>query len=226
MTEGVTRGATAGPSARLRVLAGACAIAAMVAGAGRMGAQVPAPAALPQSAGADVATARCIGCHQADLIVAQRLSPTGWDREVAKMERWGAKLSPEERPQLVAYLAREFGVRPPASHDATAVAAGEAVFRDACRVCHDDDLSEQQRLTAAGWGREVDKMVRWGAKVSADRERPARGLSHLALGTPVAPGLGARDPGAKDQHRGLGRPSTARAEPEHRLEASLLTWTC
>ena len=59
-----------------------------------------------------------------------------------------------------------------ASHDATAAAGGEAVFKQACRVCHDDDLSEQQRLTAAAWGREVDKMVRWGAKVSADEKGP------------------------------------------------------
>jgi mono/diheme cytochrome c family protein len=127
---------------------------------------------LPDGAGAEVARARCIGCHEADLIVSQRLSPTGWDREVAKMERWGAKLSAEERPVLVGYLTRQFGVRPLASHDAAAVAAGEAVYKDTCRTCHEDDLSEQQRLSAAAWGRTVDKMVRWGAKVSAD-QKPA-----------------------------------------------------
>ncbi len=173
----MTESMTASMTARVRRLAGASVIVASVGGGGTLAAQAPAPAqapaaALPQSAGADVATAKCIGCHQADLIVSQRLSPTGWDREVAKMERWGAKLSPEERPVLVGYLTREFGVRPTAAHDATAVAAGEAVFTGACRVCHDDDLSAQQRLTAAGWGREVDKMVRWGAVVTAD-ERPA-----------------------------------------------------
>jgi mono/diheme cytochrome c family protein len=132
-------------------------------------AQAPA---LPASAGVEVATAKCIGCHEADLIVSQRLAPAGWDREVAKMERWGATLTADERRALVGYLTREFGVRPAVSHDAAAVAAGEAVFKEACRLCHDDDLSEQQRLSAAGWGREVDKMVRWGAKVSAE-EKPA-----------------------------------------------------
>lgn len=177
MSEGMTERVPASLTARLRVLAGVSVIVAGVAGAGAgaLGAQAPAQAPsapLPQSPGADVAAAKCISCHQADLIVSQRLSPTGWDREVAKMERWGAKLSPEERPVLVGYLTREFGVRPKASHDASAVAAGEAVYQAACRVCHDDDMSEQQRLTAAGWGREVDKMVRWGAKVTAD-EKPA-----------------------------------------------------
>ncbi|MGD9906127.1 MAG: c-type cytochrome [Vicinamibacterales bacterium] len=119
-----------------------------------------------------MARARCLGCHEADIIVSQRLSPTGWDREVAKMERWGAALSAAERPALVGYLARHFGVRPLASHDAAAVKAGEAVFTAACRTCHADDLSAQQRLTAAGWGRTVDKMVRWGATVSAE-DKPA-----------------------------------------------------
>jgi mono/diheme cytochrome c family protein len=145
------------------------AVGLLVANVDRLSAQAPA---LPATAGVEVATAKCIGCHEADLIVSQRLSPAGWDREVAKMERWGAKLSPDERPVLVGYLTREFGVRAVASHDAAAVAAGAATFAASCRMCHDDDLSAQQRLTAAGWGREVDKMVRWGAKVPAD-EKPA-----------------------------------------------------
>lgn len=151
------------------VLAVAAVVAGLAATAPSLDAQAPA---LPAGAGVEVATAKCIGCHQADLIVSQRLSPAGWDREVAKMERWGATLSAEERASLVGYLTRSFGVRPAVSHDAAAVAAGEAVFKEACRVCHDDDLSEQQRLTSAGWSREVDKMVRWGAKVSAE-EKPA-----------------------------------------------------
>ena len=132
----------------------------------------PAAAVLPDGPGMEVARARCIGCHEADLIVSQRLSPTGWDREVAKMERWGAKVSAEERPQLVEYMARHFGVRPAASHDSAGVAAGETVYANACRSCHEDDLAAQQRLSAAAWGRTVDKMVRWGAKVSAE-DKPA-----------------------------------------------------
>ena len=153
-----------------RLLALTCATVVAVGMAAR-GAQ-PAGPALPAGDGAEVATAKCIGCHEADLIVSQRLSQTGWDREVGKMERWGAKLSADERARLVGYLTREFGVQPTASHDRAAVAAGEAVYKEACRVCHEDDLSAQQRLSAAAWGRTVDKMVRWGAKVSADEKGP------------------------------------------------------
>jgi mono/diheme cytochrome c family protein len=144
---------------------------ALAALAAPVRAQSAAPT-LPEGPGQEVAKAKCVGCHEADLIVSQRLSPTGWDREVAKMERWGAKLSAEERPALVEYLARHFALQPAASHDRTAVPAGEKVYAAACRTCHEDDLAAQQRLSAAAWGRTVDKMVRWGAKVSAE-DKPA-----------------------------------------------------
>lgn len=143
----------------------------VVIAAGAAAAQ-DAPRGLPDNPGAEIARATCIGCHESDLIVSQRLSPAGWDREVAKMERWGAKVSAEERPALVGYLTRQFGVRPAVSHDAAAVTAGEAVYKNACRACHEDDLSAQQRLSAAAWGRTVDKMVRWGARVSAEDKTP------------------------------------------------------
>ena len=55
---------------------------------------------------------------------------------------------------------------PPVSHP------GSRTFDTACRACHDDDLSAQQRLTREGWGREVDKMIRWGARVSPDERGP------------------------------------------------------
>lgn len=154
---------------RRLAIATALVASSVMYGATSAGAQAPV---LPVSAGSEVASSKCLGCHGADLIVSQRLAQGGWDREIAKMERWGARLTPEERAALLGYLVREFGVRPAASHDPQLVAAGEAVHKEACRTCHDDGFVEQQRLDAAGWGREVDKMVRWGAKVAAD-EKPA-----------------------------------------------------
>jgi len=58
---------------------------------------------------------------------------------------------------------------PAASHDTTTT---NATFERACRVCHDEDLSAQQRLTREGWGREVDKMIRWGARVTPEERGP------------------------------------------------------
>jgi len=58
---------------------------------------------------------------------------------------------------------------PAASHDTTST---DVTFERACRVCHDDDLAAQQRLTREGWGREVDKMIRWGARVTPEERSP------------------------------------------------------
>jgi DMSO/TMAO reductase YedYZ molybdopterin-dependent catalytic subunit len=58
---------------------------------------------------------------------------------------------------------------PVASHEP---GAANATFERACRVCHDDDLAAQQRLTREGWGREVDKMIRWGARVAPEERGP------------------------------------------------------
>jgi len=43
-------------------------------------------------------------------------------------------------------------------------------FRNACLVCHEDDVIRQQRLTRAQWDRELKKMTGWGAQVK-DEER-------------------------------------------------------
>lgn len=154
---------------RPRIVVPALVVMGVFALAASSRAQAPA---LPQSVGSEVASTKCLGCHGADLIVSQRLAQGGWDREITKMERWGARLTAEERAALLGYVAREFGLRPAASHDPQLVAAGEAVHTAACRTCHDTGFVEQQRLDTAAWGREVDKMVRWGAKVAA-ADKPA-----------------------------------------------------
>jgi len=41
----------------------------------------------------------------------------------------------------------------------------------ACTECHESRIISQQRLSKAAWGKEVDKMIKWGAVVdSADRD--------------------------------------------------------
>ena len=108
---------------------------------------------------------RCLSCHEADLIVQQRLSRVGWVRSVDKMVRWGATVPAAERDPMIDYLAAHFAPTPAASH-LVATAATEAIYKRACLGCHDDDLIEAQRLSRAGWIREVDKMIRWGADVA------------------------------------------------------------
>ena len=43
--------------------------------------------------------------------------------------------------------------------------------RTGCTTCHDEHILVQQRLSKAAWGKEVDKMTKWGAIVNpSDRD--------------------------------------------------------
>ena len=44
-------------------------------------------------------------------VVVQRLTRDVWGREVDKMIRWGARVTPEERSPLIEFLATRWGVR-------------------------------------------------------------------------------------------------------------------
>lgn len=135
---------------------------------------------LPESAGVELVRSQCLSCHESDLIVQQRLSKTGWTRELEKMIRWGTVVKDADKEPIIEYLTRHFGPRPlrvatvpvSASADAASVDRGRAVFENRCLSCHEIDLTEQQRLTRAGWVREVEKMMRWGAVVNDDEKEP------------------------------------------------------
>jgi cytochrome c553 len=136
---------------------------------------------LPAGDGRTAVTARCLGCHEADLITQQRLSRAGWVREVDKMIRWGAVVEAPEREAMLDYLAAHFGRPAAASVASTSLADG--TYKRACLTCHDEDLISGQRLARAGWTREVDKMIRWGAAVS-DADKGAL-VDYLSTRFPV-----------------------------------------
>jgi cytochrome c5 len=139
-------------------------------------AQVLSAQTLPPGPGADVLKQRCVSCHESDIISSQKLSLTGWTRSVDKMVRWGASITPAEREVLQPYLAAHFAPKPASSHAASD--AGAATYKRACLTCHDADIIEQQKLTRTGWTRSVEKMMRWGAAVSAADKEPL--VDHLA----------------------------------------------
>ncbi len=66
-----------------------------------------------------------------------------------------------------------------------ASAHGGEIMKTQCLTCHGDDLIQQQRLNKAGWTREVEKMMRWGAEVKdADKEHL---VEYLAANYPQRP---------------------------------------
>jgi len=71
---------------------------------------------LPRSAVQTKVRTACLECHDAGIIVQQRLSRGAWTKEVDKMIRWGANVAPEDREAFIEYFASNFGPdKPPAT---------------------------------------------------------------------------------------------------------------
>ena len=48
---------------------------------------------------------------------------------------------------------------------------GADVFKSRCVICHEADIITSQKLSATGWARSIDKMVRWGSQITADERK-------------------------------------------------------
>jgi mono/diheme cytochrome c family protein len=60
------------------------------------------------------ATTACLECHEARIILQQRLSKAAWTKEVDKMTKWGAVVDPADRDALIEYLSTNFSPDKPA----------------------------------------------------------------------------------------------------------------
>src|SRR5262245_25266169 len=69
---------------------------------------------LPAGAMQQKAADSCLVCHDARIIVQQRLSKAAWTKEVDKMTKWGAVVEAQDHDSLVEYLSANFGVDRPA----------------------------------------------------------------------------------------------------------------
>jgi hypothetical protein len=65
--------------------------------------QLPAGPMQEKAAGA------CLSCHEARIIVQQRLSKAAWTREVDKMMKWGAAVDVADHDALIDYFSANFG---------------------------------------------------------------------------------------------------------------------
>lgn len=64
---------------------------------------------LPAGAMQEKAAAACSTCHEARIIVQQRLSRPAWAKEVDKMIKWGAEVDPKDRDAMIDYFSTSFG---------------------------------------------------------------------------------------------------------------------
>jgi hypothetical protein len=77
-------------------------------------AQRPATVELPAGYMQNKARTACTTCHDAHIIVQQRLSNDAWGKEVDKMMKWGAIVNPSDRDALVEYFSQNLTPDKPA----------------------------------------------------------------------------------------------------------------
>jgi len=63
---------------------------------------------LPPGAMQAKATTSCLECHEARIILQQRLSKAAWTKEVDKMVKWGAVVDASDGDALIDYLSTNF----------------------------------------------------------------------------------------------------------------------
>ncbi len=64
----------------------------------------------------------CLECHEARIILQQRLSKKVWTKEVDKMIKWGAVVDPNDRDAFIDYLSVNFGPDKPTEPESRVVA--------------------------------------------------------------------------------------------------------
>jgi len=137
----------------------------------------------------------CLGCHDARIMVQQRLDRKSWAKNFDKMIRWGAPVAAEDKEALINYFATHFAPAEKPANAPLADAAGVEKVRAACLSCHDAAAFTSLKLDRRGWTSVIDRQIRWGAKVRAeDREAI---LNYLATnyGTSPAPAAPKKSPG-------------------------------
>ena len=75
---------------------------------GQKPANVKLTADLPSGSMQAKATTSCLECHEARIILQQRLSKAAWAKEVDKMIKWGAVVDPNDHDGLIDYLSTNF----------------------------------------------------------------------------------------------------------------------
>lgn len=72
-----------------------------------------AVSALPAGSGRSLVEGNCLTCHGAALIQQQHKDSAGWAKTVKQMRTWGAPLTEQDEPALIAYLTKSYGIQGP-----------------------------------------------------------------------------------------------------------------
>lgn len=118
-------------------------------------------AAQESEPGERVMNASCVNaCHSVRVIQTQAMTLEGWTKTVGTMIEKGAKVSKEDQPVLVEYLANHHGPVPEGR--------GKAILLNVCTMCHDLGRIRLGRRSAEEWEETLVSMLNEGAPLAED----------------------------------------------------------
>ncbi len=111
--------------------------------------------------GERIMNASCVNaCHSVRSIQTQAMTPDAWGKTVATMIENGAKVSKEDVPVLVTYLAQHYAPVPEGP--------GKEILLNTCTMCHDLGRIRLGRRSAEEWEETLISMLNEGAPLSDD----------------------------------------------------------
>jgi cytochrome c5 len=124
-------------------------------------AEAAAELAQESEPGERVMNASCVNaCHSVRTIQTQAMTLEGWAKTVGTMIEKGAKVSKEDQPVLVEYLANHHGPVPEGP--------GKAILLNICTMCHDLGRIRLGHRSPEEWEETLVSMLNEGAPLSED----------------------------------------------------------
>jgi cytochrome c5 len=99
-------------------------------------------------------------CHTVRVIQTQAMNDDAWTKSVGTMVDKGAKISKDDIPTLVRYLAEHYGPIPDGP--------GKEIVLNTCTMCHDLGRIKQGRRSPEEWEETLISMLNEGAPLSDD----------------------------------------------------------
>jgi cytochrome c5 len=97
-------------------------------------------------------------CHTVRNIQTQAMNADGWSKTVNTMVEKGAKISKDDIPVLVKYLAEHYGPIPDGR--------GKEIVLNICTMCHDLNRIKLGRRSSEEWEETLISMLNEGAPLS------------------------------------------------------------
>src|SRR5262245_41187781 len=136
--------------------------ALVFAATGGASASAEASAAQESEPGERIMNSSCVNaCHSVRVIQTQAMTPEAWGKTVENMIGMGAKVSKEEVPVLVQYLAQH--------HAPVPEGQGKQILLNICTMCHDLGRIRLGRRSPEEWEETLVSMLNEGAPLSEEQ---------------------------------------------------------